>query len=368
VLVKKLGLGIATLSMAVILTAAGFFRVDQSANTRVFSHTTRPVVVDDIYPSMFGPTDQRSDLKLYNGSPELVWITGYGATMIDSNGSQKSQEFMCHDTLSLHSIEGREQVFGSLQSRQKRLFTLSQGQEKIQFPAGFGIPMSANENLMLQSQVLNLREEGIGETVSHKVETEYIADTETSKPMKALAMVSGGIDVDVLDPQADEPPESLLSCAPDAGGQQTFKRGDKEVTAHWVVRPGYEKRESSLGRLIPMDSTAHYISVHMHNFGKSLELYDVTAGETVFKSLCTPTTDGYGLAATTCYSSEKGVKVYRDHEYKLISEYDNTSDQDQTAMAFIFVYFHNPDFVKPGPEDLRKLSVVDELCAPEEQK
>lgn len=348
--------------IAVVGTAAWFAVGDRSVpEPRTFSHTTSPVTVDNIYPSMFGPTENKTDLKLYNGAPELVWVTGYSATMIDPNGAQKSQEFMCHDTLSFHRPQGRGQIFGALQTEQ-RLFTLSQGQDSIRFPEGFGIPMSAGEELMLQSQILNLREEGIGQTVSHKIETQYIPESATTSPMKALAMVSGGIAVDVLDPQAQEPAEDPMSCAPDAGGQRTFNRDGKEITAHWVVRPGYERRETVLGRMFPIDTTAHYISVHMHNYGKSLELVDETTGETVFKSICTPSADGHGLAKTTSFSSESGVRVYKDHVYKVISEYDNTSDKDQTAMAFIFVYFHNPDFVKPAPEELLKLSVSDELC------
>lgn len=352
--------------LAVALAAAGvgFSGGKKSNPVRVFSHTTKPVVVDNIYPSMFGPTEERHDLKLYGGSPEVVWITGYEAKMIDPNGARQSQEFMCHDTLSFANLGLHQQLFDPVQSRQNRIFTLSQGQDKVDFPEGFGIPISASENLMLQSQVLNLRQEGIGTTVSHKIETKYVADKDLTTPMKALTMLDGGISVDVLDPQAEKPPTDPMSCAPDAGGQPTFNIHGHEVTAHWKVKPGFERRESDLGRMFPIDTTAHYISVHMHNYGKSLELYDETAGKSVFKSLCKASPDGKGLASTTCYSSVKGVKVYKNHFYKVISEYDNTSGKDQTAMAFIFVYIYNPEFKMPDKEKILLMTSAKpgELC------
>lgn len=361
----KAGYIVAIAIFVPLLIASNFFNVEERP-THVFRHLTEPVIVEDIYPSMFGPTEERLDLQLHDGSPELVWVTGYRAEMVDPSGEQQSQEFMCHDTLSFHDPTARSRVFGSVQSRQGRLFTLSQGQGDIRLPSGFGIPMGANENLMLQSQVLNLREQAIGSVVSHRIDTEYIPDRETDGTMKALTMVDGGISVDVLDPQAEEPPADVLSCAPDAGGQPTFNHRGKEVTAHWVVKPGYERRETELGRMFPIDTTAHYISVHMHNYGVSLELYDETAEKTVFKSVCTPTSDGKGLARTTTFSSEEGIEVFRNHKYKVISEYNNTSDQDQTAMAFVFVYIYNPFFEKPDPKDFLKLQPNDEFCTVEE--
>lgn len=351
--------------MAAVLAAGTWIshRQADGSPSRTFHYTSNPVKVDGIYPSMFGPTDTKMNIKLGTEVPELVWITGYSARMVDPQGRQKSQEFMCHDTLSFHSRESHGKLFGRVQANQQRLFTLSQGQERVDFPEGFGIPLSSHEPLMLQSQVLNLREEGIGATISHRVETKFVTDRESKVPMKALTLVGGGIGLDVLDPQAQEPPDDPMGCAIDAGGQPTHALPGRRVTSHWVVKPGYEKRETNLGKMFPIDSKAHYISVHMHNYGKSLELFDVTAGKSVFKSNCSWSEDGKGLAEATHYSSTEGIAVFKNHQYKLISEYDNTSGKDQTAMAFIFVYIHNPDFEKPSEDELFRQSLSDELCA-----
>lgn len=349
----------AWVALAAVLVAASIkagWPARKAPTARVFSHSSGLVLVDDVYPSMMGPTDNRYDLKLFNGAPEIVWLTGYSAKMVDANGARQSQELMCHDTLSIHDLALHQRLFDPVQARQNRIFTLSQGQASLDFPEGFGIPMSANENLMLQSQVLNLREEGIGSTVSHRIETRYVADKDLDQPMKALALIDGGIAVDVDDPQARRPAHDMLSCGTDAGGQPTYNVNGRELTAHWVVKPGFERRETSMGKMFPIDTTAHYISVHMHSYGKSLELYDVTAGKSVYKSLCSASSDGMGLASTTCYSSQQGLPVYKDHEYKVISEYENTSKENQTAMAFVFVYIYNPGFQKPGRERIVLIS------------
>jgi hypothetical protein len=321
-MVRK-GLGIAAFVLSIVLAVAGIFR-DRDDETRVFRHKTRPVTVD----SIDAPTDDRYNLKLHDATPELMWLTGHSAITVDSNGTPESRGLVSHNTLSLPRSEKGRNAFGPLQSAQQQLFTLSGSQDSVRFPSGFGIPVSGIENLVLETRVHNLREERIGKTIKQKIETLYVFDRETTQPMKALMPVSGGIALDIRDP--------------DAG-----------------------TRESSLGRFIPIDTTAHYISVHMHDYAKSLELHDATTGETVFKAMCKPTDDGRGLAETTFYSSETGLKVYKDHEYRVISESDNTSTKDQAATAFIVVYLHNPDFVKPTYDDLCRL---DEFCTLEEPK
>ena len=40
--------------------------------------------------------------------------------------------------------------------------------------------------------------------------------------------------------------------------------------------------------------------------------------------------------------------MYRDHEYDLISVYNNTSGVDQDAMATMFIYLHDKEFQKPS--------------------
>ena len=351
-----LSLGVLVLSALAIKS----FKLDsaKTGEPLTFEYLTDTNLIDKVYPSMFGPTNDDFDVHLIEGEPELLWVTGYGATMVGDDPSKKeSQEFMCHNTLSFaRDLGERKRIFDLAYLRERRLFTLSQGQDSIDFPPGFGIPVSSAEPLMLQSQVLNLKEERIGKKVRHKVGTRYLRDSEAPQKMKALTLIGGGIGLDILDPQAGEAPENPMSCALDAGGQPTFSAQGKPMTAHWVINPGKETRETVLGHIFQFDTTAHYISAHMHSYAESLELVDMTDNKTIFKANCKATADGAGLAEIDHFSSVEGVKVYRQHRYKLISKYNNTSDKDHTAMAFIFIYVHDRSFSKPSSEELKKRS------------
>lgn len=321
-------------------------------------------LVEDLYPSMLGPADTNEGVRLSAGEPELVWITGYSAEMVGPDGKEpRSQEFMCHNTLSFHYRgEERGELINAGHFNQ-RLFTLSQGQSRIDFPEGFGIPVSSTESFMLQSQVMNTHPEWIGQEVRHAVSTDFVKEAELEMPMHALALVDFGVRVEVADPQAREAPDNLPTCAPDAGGQRTATDHDTgtEYTAHWVVKPGREIRTTRVGKVFPFDTTAHYISVHLHSYAKYLELRDLTTGERVFRAEARPTASGTGLAELDYYSSASGLRVYADHEYELESCYENTTDQEVTAMAFMLCYIKDPTFISPSPEELRRRS--DEFCA-----
>ena len=339
-------------------------QVLEPAPRESYEFLSPPALVDKIYPSMLGPEHTDLDVHIQDGPPELLWVTGCSAEMVGPDGKEpRSQELMCHNTLSFHNeLDVRKNVLGSGYSRSRRLFTLSQGQDELEFPEGFGIPASSAEGFMLQSQVLNLRDERIGQEVRHRVTTDYVKDSETTQPMRALTLIDFGINLEALDPQAREVPDNPLGCAVDAGGQPTQHLGDKEMTAHWVVKPGPETRVTKLWQAFPFDTTIHYIAIHMHSYAESLELKDVTTGETVFLAKATPTDDGHGLAHIDHYSSREGIQVYADHQYELISKYNNTTDVDSTAMAFMFCYVEDPYFKKPSSEELAKRT--NEFCAP----
>ncbi len=51
-----------------------------------------------------------------------------------------------------------------------------------------------------------------------------------------------------------------------------------------------------------------------------------------------------GLEHVESYSSREGIRIYKDHEYTLISIYDNESDVQQDAMASMFLYMLDTNF------------------------
>ncbi|TDI40715.1 MAG: hypothetical protein E2P02_16575 [Acidobacteria bacterium] len=322
-----------------------------------------PYAVDDLFRSMEGPSSRRQ-LPLYEvETPELLWITGYRAEIVDQEGvNSMPQEFMCHSNLDF-DVDRHSEIFGGEKTTSNRLFTLSQGQFSIEFPVGFGIPILSSETLSLSTQVLNLNIDDADLVVRHKITIDFVRDQELDTPMKPLflksanGLVSLEEDVgyyDVAEPDAlKHGPGCLVGQA--ASGHVRTDDFDRKFAGHWVVKPGREVNRTLVTEWMNMqfDTTVHYIAVHLHPFAESLELVDLTTGETVFKSKARNFDDKIGLEEVEFFSSEEGLPIYEDHEYELVSTYFNTTDVDQDSMAVIFMYVMDPEFVKP---DLSRLS------------
>jgi len=242
-----------------------------------------------------------------------------------------------------------------------RMFTLSQGQFWIEFPEGFGFPVMSNEEYSFSSQVLNHNIKDADIKVRHKIYIDYIRDQELKKPLKPLfntaafvmALVEG--DEGTYNVQNPNEIQKKASCSVGLHAPQAFDSSlltdqfGKKFSSHWVVKPGREVRNTLVTQYmnIPFDTTIHFIALHLHPFAESLELKDLTTGETVYKSYAKAPKDSIGLADVDYYLSEEGVKVYRGHEYGLISIYNNDTGVDQDAMATMFIYLHDKEFQKP---------------------
>ncbi len=48
--------------------------------------------------------------------------------------------------------------------------------------------------------------------------------------------------------------------------------------------------------------------------------------------------DRIGLARVDYLESEEGIAVFADHEYEMVSVYDNTTGEDQDSMAVMYMY------------------------------
>ncbi|MDY7094942.1 MAG: hypothetical protein SX243_18365 [Acidobacteriota bacterium] len=317
--------------------------------------------VDQIYRSMKGPASQQ-EIRLGNPEQEeLLWVVGYRAVMVGPDGETPlPQEFMCHSNL---DVDPRDHAiaFEAQKAISGRLFTLSQGQLSIRMPDGFGIPMLSTEPLTLTTQVLNLNHVDADVEVRHKVTVEYVRDSELSEPFQPLfPQAAYGLAVLADEPahfgrgeewMAEGHEEMGAGCLPGENASEHTYQDDEgqEFTGHWVVPPGREVNRTLVTEILdlPFDTTVHYIAVHLHPFAESLELKDLTTGETVFKSEVRPADEGIGIDHVEYFSSPGGVPLYRDHEYELVSVYDNTSGEPQDSMAVMYMYLLDHEFQPP---------------------
>ena len=95
------------------------------------------------------------------------------------------------------------------------------------------------------------------------------------------------------------------------------------------------------------DLRIHYVAVHLHPFAESLTLRDVTTGETVLASKAENRPERIGLARVEQIASAKGITLHKDHQYELVSAYNNTTSQNRTAMAVMYLYVEDTEFKRP---------------------
>lgn len=308
--------------------------------------------VDKKYKSMMGP-QSTAEVRLGDvQSRELLWITGYEATMVGKDGrSPRAQEFMCHSNLDLDPVRHRDALTAET-GISGRLFTLSQGQFHIRFPDGFGIPIRASEPLSLTTQVLNLNHDPADFDVRHRVRISYRRQSELARPMTALFQKSvyGLALLEGEDGHFGHEPGAHheQGCLEKANASDHEYKDDygRRFTGHWVVQPGREVNRTPVTKLLslPYDAKVHYIAVHLHPFAQSLTLIDKTANKTVFESQALNFDDKIGLKRVDYFSSKDGLQMYADHEYELISVYENTTKEPQDSMAVMYMYFADRRF------------------------
>ena len=95
---------------------------------------------------------------------------------------------------------------------------------------------------------------------------------------------------------------------------------------------------------LPYDTTIHYILAHVHPFCESLELRDLTTGESVVKLEMKQVENQIGLSHTEHFESVEGLPLYKDHGYEMVSIYNNTSDKEQDAMAVMIFFLKDKTF------------------------
>ena len=326
----------------------------KSRSVEVFSKT---YTIDRKYKSMEGPQSTQTIQLPETSVPELLWITGYRAVVIDSEGAAPiSQEFMCHSNLDFSDVIRHNKMFG--RNETARVFTLSQGEVSTFFPAGFGIPILSGEPLSLTTQVLNHNIENQKFHVKYRVTLDFVRDGDLKTPFRPL-FTRGAYGMVLLEGRdgffgIEDPDTSVhgTSCllgqnASTYTYEDTFSR---KFAGHWVVKPGREVNHTLVTKVmdIPFNTTIHYIAVHLHPFAESLELRDVTTGKSLFKSRARGYKNKIGIATVDHYSSRAGIAVTKDHDYEIVSVYNNTSGVDQDAMAVMYLYLLNKEFRRPS--------------------
>jgi len=349
--------------LAVLALAACSSEPEPPFPVRSATLVSKPYTVDRVYRSMMGPDSVQRFAFDKSAPPELLWITGFEAEIVSGEDQQPvSPEFMCHSNLDfLDNREHSKLLRSEFVKTNRRLFTLSQGQMEVAFPAGFGVPVLSSETFALTTQVLNLNPQDEVFDVRHRTTIHYVRDAEAPRPMKALyqlplqsLVLLEGRDGFVGMAEGGDPHATSCAVGEPARDRVIHDGMGRKFSAHWVVEPGrhvYHTPVSAMLRVPGESTTVHAIAVHLHPFAESLELRDWTTGETVFKSAARNRAAQIGLRQVESYSSAEGIEIFGDHGYELITTYDNTSGEPQDSMAVMFLYAADAAFEKQLKSD-----------------
>ncbi|HVS32142.1 MAG TPA: peptidylprolyl isomerase [Thermoanaerobaculia bacterium] len=324
--------------------------------------------IDRKYRSMEGPGSTKAVYLADATKPELLWLVGVKTEMVAADGkTPQLPELMCHVNVD-YDAQRHQTLFNMSRLPGSRVVTLSQGVLATRVPDGFGFPVASNEPLNLFTQVLNHNiERPANIKVRHRVTFEYVRERDLKVPMKPLLNIGASGMVLLNDnPLAVPSPVDLggahgATClmAPRAPngtptGSDYIDPQGRRFTGHWVVPPGRQENHSDVTwfMALPFDARLHYAAVHLHPFAESIALRDVTAKKTIFTARAKNPARGVGLDHVDSFASPPGVPLYRDHQYELVSVYDNPTRNTHDSMASVFLGVEDRDFVKPRPGDL----------------
>jgi hypothetical protein len=362
--------------------------------------------LDRVYMSMQGPRSNQPRIRLSDeiATDETVWITGLETTIVDANSLERiSDEFLCHSNLTLNpettTPERYNQSFETPLHGEWRLFTLVPGRTSIRLPESFGIPVKNGTLLDYFTMALNLNGGLPSRKVRMKTRISYrhaAADKAAMRPLFRRSLYvyqqhqqqPSGNPTDASRPQHDhhgehcadictehqvgQTPSSFASLLPEAldvhpgatccvaiaSSDGIVTQFGEANTVHWMVPPGRHRYRTEVTQQmnLPFDTTVHYVTGHLHPFGKFIELVDMSTGQVVFNVSSKDLSDRLGVEEMSQIISEDGIPIRKGTRYELIAEYDNTTDQPIDAMAIL--YFYALDQPASAPHSKKAAEIV----------
>jgi len=125
-----------------------------------------------------------------------------------------------------------------------------------------------------------------------------------------------------------------------------YDRSGSAYTMHWMVPPGrHEYRNATGDQLrLPFDTTLHLATGHLHPYAESITLVDQTSGKEVIRLEAHPYTDRLGIADMDSFVSLDGLSMSKNHQYELVTVYNNPTENDIDAMGIVYLHFRDEGF------------------------
>ena len=224
---------------------------------------------------------------------EPVWVIGYRTEILDAQGKPPADNYQCHTFLSDEWVQARQDqhVTG--------IFSDAYTQEVL-LPEGFGLRFAPGKPLRWMTMFNNRQDTEAN--VSMRVWITLIRDKDLEKPLRPLRSTTRSVKVPPL---------------------------------FWVP-PGRHSFETTVD--LDFSGTIHLIGAHVHPHAESMELFNVTRDEPVWKGLTSRNAEGEQVSMGV-YSSTKGYAVRTGETYRIVSTYNNPTSEYADAMAGMFIFY-----------------------------
>lgn len=301
--------------------------------------------IDGIYKSMEGP--KSSNYVQLSQDSTLLWLTGFQVKALDSKSLQYiSNDFICHTNVDFNDIN----YYGSFHLQKRigkqypRLTSLSHGMEYFSFPDGYGVPMKGNEYLYVTTQALNHNLPDANFWIRHKVDINYSSAKDIKPLMSRTAFIM--LPFDQSNPYKSPLDPGTNQCIPVETKNHTYDDGKgNKLSGHWVIPVGKNSYRSSVNEQLQLQDSLrlHAAAIHVHPFATKISLFDKTKNKAIFNSTITNHKNKIGLTHIDPFGSVNGIWLYKNHEYEIVLEVNNTSKIPQDMMGSMFLFFYDKE-------------------------
>lgn len=304
-------------------------------------------LIDGIYKSMEGPKSTRY-IQLSNRE-ELLWITGFDVKAVDEKTNKEiSKDFICHMNVDLNEVNYYENfnLKDRIGTQYPRLTSLSNGFENFDFPKGYSIPIKGNDFLFITTQALNHNNSDIFKKIKHLVTIKY--SNSNQKPLLSKTVFIQ-LPYNKSNPYKSPLDPASNQCIPmETKNHSYLDKDGNPLSGHWVIPKGIRTYRSDIDEQLNLKDSLrlHFSAIHVHPFATSISLVDKTTNTALFKSAVSNYKNKIGLIKVEPFSSEEGVWLYKNHNYELVLETNNTSEIEQDMMGSMFLFFYDEELDK----------------------
>ena len=315
-------------------------------NHREYKMISPTFYIDGIYKSMEGP--KSSNFVQLSQDSTLLWISGFHVKAFDSKTrKQISNDFICHTNIDFNDIKyySNFHLENRIGAQYPRMTSLSHGLENFSFPKGYGIPMKGNDLLYITTESLNHNFPDANFFIKHEVAVDYTKHNTAMKPLMCRT-VFVMLPYDKVDPFKSPIDPGKDYCIPVETKNHSYDFGSgKVMSGHWVIPIGKHAYRSSINAQLQITDSLrlHAAATHVHPFATKLTVFDKTTQTPVFTCKITNHQKSIGISKIDVLSSEAGIWMYKDHDYEMVEDVDNTTAVEQDMMGSMFLFFYDKE-------------------------